>query len=1109
MMNFTFLKEKPNFNSFSTACIEAEQSLSVSPSMCVISTRRALELAVKWVYQFDNDVAVPYRDNLSTLIHAQQFLNIIDPDLIPLIKYIVKAGNVAVHTNAAVNRDAAILGLRNLYEFIAWIDYRYAKDYTATEFDETLLQVGSEKRERPEILLEISEQMRKYDTKLDDLRKFNEELRQEITLQRDNNIRAVEFHVNDLSEFETRKKYIDLDLKLAGWEFGNNLEVEVSVEGMPNKSKSGFVDYVMYGDNGKPIGIIEAKRTTIDPKEGRQQAKLYADALERKTGQRPVIFYSNGFTTYIWQDDYPARQTSGFYTKEDLQLIIDRRDLKKPLLDITINDDISNRYYQKEAIIATCDALENNQRKMLLVMATGSGKTRTAISLVDVLTERNWVKNVLFLADRTALLKQAFRNFNHLMPHLTLCNLLESKENPEDCRMVFSTYATMMNAIDNQERKGGGKLFTVGHFDLIIIDESHRSIYQKYSSIFDYFDGLLVGLTATPKGDIDKNTYSVFDLENGVPTFGYELDKAVDDEFLVNYRTMETTTTFMDEGIRYDNLSEEEKAEYEEIFGDDPVPKDIDGNALNKWLFNINTIDQVLKDMMANGIKIEGGDKIGKTIIFAKNHKHANLIKERFDILFPYLGGSFAELIDYSINYYQSLIDDFSVTHKMPQIAISVDMLDTGIDVPEVVNLVLFKKIRSKVKFWQIIGRGTRLCPDLFGPGQNKDHFIVFDYCRNFEFFRANKNGIVNRPMKTLTERLFNVQVDIVRETQGLEYQTDFYSQYRQRTLDDILNEIQKLEEENFRNRQYIQYIDKYRDPSNWQAISAVQSDEIKQHISPLIPPIQGDELVKRFDLLILTIEAAYFDVKNATSAIKKVMLTAEELSKFGTLPQVKEQKEIIQKAREQEFWEAANVEEIEEVRFALRELVRLIPAEVQKIYYTNFQDEIIEQKGNGPLVNGDELVSYRQKVEYYLKAHQDHITIRKLRQNKALTRQELENLEGILWKELGTREQYTKDFGDTPITKLVRQIVGVDQKAANKAFSEFLSNEHLNAEQTRFVKLIVDYIVKNGMLENKVLEEEPFKTVGSISTIFKDNISDAKKVIKIIETFNRNLDIS
>ncbi|WP_025118631.1 DEAD/DEAH box helicase family protein [Bacillus sp. H1m] len=1107
--NFEFLREKVEFNSFANSCLEAERSLQVSPATCAILTRRGLELAVKWLYTSDSELKIPYQDNLSTLIHERTFMSIIDEDLFPLIKYIVKLGNVAVHTNSMITRDEAVLALHNLHQFVDWLDYCYSEEYSDSQFKEEVLLTGETLRKRPEEYKELYETLSSKDRKLEDLMRENGQLRKELTEKRLENTEQYDFQVDELSEFDTRKIYIDLELKLAGWEFGRDVLEEYQVSGMPNNQGIGFVDYVLLGDNGKPIAVVEAKRTSYDASKGKQQAKLYADCIEQMHGQRPLVFYTNGFDIRLWNDmNYPERKVSGFYTKADLQLLIDRRTIQRALIDIEIKDEISNRYYQKEAILSVCEAIEAKQRKMLLVMATGSGKTRTAISLVDVLVRHNSVKNVLFLADRTALVLQAKKNFNNLLPSMTLCNLLDNKDNPELSRMVFSTYPTMMNAIDDTKRKDGNKLFTVGHFDLIIVDESHRSIYKKYRTIFEYFDGIILGLTATPKDEIDKNTYDIFGLETGAPTYAYELEQAVKNGYLVEYRTIESTSKILDDGIRYDELSDEEKEQYEDTFNEE-AGEEISNSAVNQWLFNDNTIDQVLNDLMEKGIKVEGEDKLGKTIIFANNSKHAKRIVERFNHIYPEYNGKFASQIDYKVDYVQTLIDDFSTKDKYPQIAVSVDMLDTGVDIPEVVNLVFFKKVRSKSKFWQMIGRGTRLCPDLFGVGQDKEYFLIFDYLRNFEFFRENQKGIEGIGSIGLTERIFNMKVDIIKELQALDYQEEPYVGHRNGLIDDVYREIKRLNEENFQVRMHLQFVHKYKNRSNWQALNVTNINEIKEHISPLIISIADDELAKRFDSVMYSIELAKLTAKNATRPITSVVKTAEELSKLSTIPQINEKRDILIKVQSDEFWEEASIFELEEVREAIRELVKFLEKENQKDYYTNFKDIFTSiGKEETAFYGSNDLQNYRKKVNQYLKEHQDQTAIYKLRHNKSLTQQDVQTLEGILWAELGSQDDYKKEFGDTPITKLVRQIVGLDQAAANEAFSEFLNEEKLNVNQLRFVKLIIDYVVKNGMLEKKVLQEDPFRTLGSVTELFRDNIDDVRGIIQVIDMINRNTEV-
>ena len=1110
MSNFEFLKGKKNFESFTNACLEAEKSILVSPSTTAILSRRALELSVKWLYTFDSDLVLPYQDNISSLIHNNSFIELIDYEMLPIIKYVIKLGNVAVHTNANIKRGEAILSLNNLHKFVSWIDYCYADEFTAEEFDEDLLLEGEEKRTRPEELKNLYDKLSAKDKKIEEIRKQNEDLIKELTKKRKESKENYDFNIDEISEFETRKRYIDVELKLSGWDIGSDVGEEIEVKGMPNNEGVGYVDYILYGDNGKPLAVIEAKRTSKDPKIGQQQAKLYADCLEKQYGQRPVIFFTNGFETYIWDDynNYSERRVYGFYKKSELQLMVDRRNNKISLKNINIKDEISNRYYQKEAIINVCEALEKRQRKMLLVCATGTGKTRTAISIVDVLTRHNWIKNVLFLADRKALVKQAKNNFSKLLPNLPLCNLLDNRDNPEESRMIFSTYPTMMNAIDETKSKDGKRLFTPGYFDLIIIDESHRSIYKKFKAIFDYYDAYLIGLTATPRNEIDKNTYSIFDLESGVPTYAYEYEKAVEDKFLVDYTTIECKTEIMESGIKYDELSEEEKEDFEATFDDNEnIDKEIGNSAINEWLFNANTIDLVLNKLMSEGLRVEGGEKLGKTIIFAKNSRHAKAIVERFNKIYPEYGGNFAKVIDYSTNYVETLIDDFSDKNKMPQIAVSVDMLDTGIDIPEILNLVFFKKVRSKTKFWQMIGRGTRLCPDLLGLGQDKEKFLIFDFCNNFEFFRVNPKGFEGGKVETITEKLFNVKVQIIKELQALKYcENEEYVELRKNLVEELLNNINSLNEDNFLVRMNLKYVQKYKNEKEWEALGEVAVNELKELVSMLIVPLNDDELAKRFDLVMYNIQLAYLQGTSATRGIKSVIDTAEQLSKLGTISQIQEKKYVIEKVMTESFWESADIFEVDEVREALRNLIKYLQKEGQIIYYTDFKDLIIAEEKNDSMYNVNDLKNYRKKVEHYLSEHKDEMAIYKLRNNKKLTKEDIKHLENIMFMELGGKSDYEKEFGNTPVTKLVRNLVGLDIEAANEAFSEFLNNENLNSNQIHFIKLIIDYIVKNGMIDdNRVLTEDPFRTVGNIVELFEDNIDIRGKLLNTIKSIKDN----
>lgn len=801
---------------------------------------------------------------------------------------------------------------------------------------------------------------------------------------------------------------------------------------------------------------MEAKKASVNPEVGEVQVKEYAEALEKHIGYQPICFITNGLKHYIL-DGPNRRQIAGFYSQEELQLVMDRRHLQKPLEDISskIRDDISGRHYQKHAIASVCEAFSNHRRQALLVMATGAGKTRTAVSLVDILSRHNWVKNVLFLADRTSLVKQAYDSFRKLLPDLSVCNFLEDKEGAQSSRMVFSTYPTMIGAISGQEEVNQ-RPFTVGHFDLIIIDESHRSIYQKYKSIFDYFDARIVGLTATPRQDLDKNTYGFFNLENGVPTYAYDLEEAVKDGYLVAYHSIETKLKLPTDGLHYDDLSEEEKEHFDSKFEDDSCEKDIDGSVFNSFVFNKSTVEIVLNELMTRGIQTASGDEIGKTIIFAKNHDHAEYIRGIFNNRYPEKGSDYAQVIDYSIKHYQTLIDDFKIEEKYPQIAISVDMLDTGIDVPEVVNLVFFKKVRSKTKFWQMIGRGTRLCKDLFGPEQDKENFLVFDYGDNFDYFRADPRDGEGRHIVSLTQRLFNIKVDLIRELQGLQYQEDQFARaYRQQLVSELQGRIESLNELDFRVRMVLDTVYSYRKLESWQNLTAVTSETIQKNLSPLLfDEDKEDEMARRFDLWLLHIQLGQLTAKSSTVHISQVMKTARALSAIGNIPQVFEQAEIIRKVQEPEFWKEVNLSDLE-------------------------------------------------KVEHYLKTHLDEESISKLYHNKKLTSDDMLALEKLLWEKLGSKADYQSHYENKAIPRLVREIIGLDRESANRIFSKFLSDENLNARQISFVKLIVDYIVENGFLETKVLTQEPFKSYGSVQLLFQHQLPVLRNIVQIIELIN------
>ncbi len=1109
MSNFEFLQKEEIFKTFADECVESEKSIAINTVTTAIMTRRALELAVKWMYANDKELVVPYQDNISTLIHDITFKNIIDGRLFNEIKYIVKLGNFAVHNNKKISRDEVVLSLNYLFNFCKWMQYSYSDDFEELKFDEGVLPAENVEivtvKEREDLFSKLSEK----DKKLEQAQKENEELRKKLTNKREKKELTYDFKVSDnISEYATRKRYIDLDLKLANWDFDKNITEELEIAGMPNNAGVGYVDYVLFGDNGLPLAVVEAKKTTRDPRVGQQQAKLYADCVETKYGQRPVIYYTNGFEILMWDDmQYSPRKVSGFYTKNELQLLVNRRKNTTSLDHVFINDDISNRDYQHEAIKSVCETLEEGHRKALLVMATGSGKTRTAISIVDVLTGKNWVKNVLFLADRTVLVKQAKNNFKKLLPNMSACNLLSSKENPEDSRIVFSTYQTMINEIDCRKTKDGNILFTPGHFDLIIVDEAHRSIYKKYQAIFDYFDGIVVGLTATPRSDVDRNTYRFFEIENDVPTYAYDLEQAIKEGYLVDYHTIETSTDFMDRGIKYNELSEEDKTDYENLFEEDEFEEEISSTEINERLFNRDTIKKLLELLMSKGIKVEGGDKLGKTIIFARNHKHAVKIVDVFNELYPNYKGEFAKIIDNQIEYRESLIDDFSMAKSMPQIAVSVDMLDTGVDVPEIVNLVFFKPVKSKIKFWQMIGRGTRLCKDLFGYGQDKKEFYIFDYCKNFEFFSANEKGIEASVISGITEKIFNYKLEIIAELQSIDYQElQDYVEIRNELVNEFLNEIAKLNKESFIVRGKTHFVEKYNKVDSWNYLSVLDLNEIKTNLTPIFVSSDDEENAKRFDSLIYSLQIRRMRKESHVRQISQVINVVESLKGLGTVPKVMAQKELIKAVTEEEFWNRANYFDIEEIRIKLRELIQFLDRTPKKILYTDFEDTILPLNEDANFIyNVNDFSDYRKKVNKFLQGNLENIVIYKLRHNERLNKKEYLDLQRIMIEELGSNNEYAQVFGNKNIMEVVRSIVGLEPEIAKKIFVKYTNYNKLNTKQIKFVKLIIDYIVKNGVVEMEVLQEDPFRSVGEVADIFEDNINVITNIVNDIKQINEN----
>ncbi|MFT6228110.1 MAG: type I restriction enzyme R subunit [Paracoccaceae bacterium] len=1122
MTQFAFLSAE--FPALHNSAKKAEAAALSDPRGACFYARLTLETALKWLFETDPALQTPYQDSLAALIHEPSLMQLAGQAIVTKARYVKDQGNRAAHDARPVSAQAASTTVRELFHICYWIARTYARtarpdpgltfdleklEKTITISASTVEQIKAlkGKHDAAETQLKAEREAR---TASDEGRAALEaelaSLRAEVAAARKANDAIPDDH--DYDEATTRDAFIDLLLAEAGWPLADARDREFPVKGVPNATGEGFVDYVLWGSGGKPLAVVEAKRTKIDARTGQQQAKLYADCLEEKYGMRPVIFYTNGYEHWMWDDAmYPARPVAGFLKRDELELLHQRRGTRRRLRDIDVDPAIAGRFNQTRAIRHVNEAFETDaQRKALLVMATGSGKTRTVIALIDQLMRANWARRVLFLADRRALVKQAHGAFKAHLPTAPSANLLQrhdpAKNDHSGARVFLSTYPTMMGLIE--EMQNGQRSFGPGHFDLIVIDEAHRSVYRKYRAIFEYFDSLLIGLTATPRDEIDRDTYSLFQLERGVPTDAYDLEDAVSDGYLTPPQAVSVPLKFQRDGITYDSLSDEEKAEWDALEWDEDgtIPDRVDATEINKFLFNADTVDKVLEHLMAHGIKVDGGDRLGKTIIFAKNSRHAKFITERFDANYPHFKGAFARQIDYSVDYVDSLIDDFSDAHKAPHIAVSVDMLDTGIDVPEVVNLVFFKIVRSKTKFWQMIGRGTRLCPDLFGPGEDKAHFLVFDFCQNFEFFNQNPNVIDGAAGEAIGKRLFTARVDLIAQLGEVDAD---HGALAEDLRDRLHAEVAGMNLDNFMVRRKRRHVERFQDRGAWASLDAADRDALSSEVAGLPSAFVDDDLAaKQFDLLILTAQLALLrGDAGFAKAMAKIRAIASELEALDNIPIVAKQIELILELQTDGFWTDVTPEMLEAVRRALRGLVQLIEPKNRKIVYTDFEDQI----GDGEAVTlgavgpGLDKGRFKLKVRRFLDDHRDHISLQKLRRAEQLTRQDIDELERM-FVEQGVGDAATLDElrqqGGLGI--FLRSLVGLDREAAKAAFSGLEGLGAMTASQTEFINLIIDHLTEQGALDTARFYESPFTDIDAqgIAGVFEP--TQIKRIIQAVE---------
>jgi len=1117
MTNFDFI-QLPQIKSLT---LDAEKSTLLDPRSSCINARIALEATLHWMFDHDDELSHPYESNLNAYLKETTFKETTPPHILSSCEAIRRAGNQAAHEYRPIPATTSRYTIAELHKVLYWFTRVYFDENLKSIFDPNLLPAGATQdkgREEAQKLAESLSQRLEEETKH---RAVAEEelakLREEVAAQKAASQAKPDTH--DYSEADTRKFYIDLLLAEAGWKVGSDgVKEEYELSGVKRNATRtglGYADYVLFNADGKPLAVVEAKKTSIDPIEGKAQAADYADALEAKFSQRPLIYYTNGYELYFWDDQfYPPRKVAGFFKRDELDLAIQRRTTRQSIKQAYINKDIVDRPYQIASIRAICSHYEDHHRRSLVVMATGTGKTRTAIALVELLQKANWAKRVLFLCDRDSLIIQTKRAFTKNLPN-TVSVDLRSTRTDTNARICLSTYQTMMNLVD--ETENGVRAFSPAHFDFIVIDEAHRSIYQKYQALFSYFDGLLLGLTATPRSEVDRNTYQLFELEDKNPTYAFELEDAVAKDYLVPYEALKVSTGFTRKGIKYSELSPEEQEEYEDKFSDPitgAMPEEISPEALNRWLFNRPTVEGFVRNLMEYGIKVQGGDKLGKTIIFALNAKHAQFIVDCFDSAFPKHAGRFCARIDYTLGKdAQPLIDKFSDPKLEPTIAVSVDMLDTGIDVPEVVNLVFAKPVYSQVKFWQMIGRGTRLCPNLFAPDDHKKSFLIFDYCGNLDFFANNPEGKIVRTPEAMTAKIFKsalaLSIRLSKANESIEV--------GKKHLQFCRDYVNGLNESSFIIRPYLRHVEKYKRDDSWEHLTDEAIADLTTFLAPLPSEFDfGEEYARRWDLLLLRTELALLDGnKEYDSNILAIQRTAEDLRRRSSIPEVKKVMPLLDTILTDEYWETMTIAGLDEIREAMRNLIQYIDPSAKKLVYTTFADKVDPPEPvPNPPKTGLDLTQYRKRMDKLLQDNRDHITINKIRRLIPLTEVDLTELDRLLFagKE-EEREIFIRLYGDKaksqlevanpPISLLIRSLLGLEREDVEKKLADYINRSGFNTKQIAFIDTLVDYFVRDGFVPVGALYEPPFDQFHfeGPEGLFGDS---AEKVFDFVEMANR-----
>ncbi|MCK8132222.1 DEAD/DEAH box helicase family protein [Pseudoalteromonas sp. 2CM28B] len=1128
-MNFEHIQSKwPELHQLAAF---AEEYAITDPQSSLVKLRCFAEKVVGYLYK-ELSLPVLPTSNIFDKLTADDFTSAVPRLITDKLHAIRKSGNQAAH-EGKVDQQQAIWILKESYFVASYLFMAYANgthqecpEFKAPEQTQPTNQSDAEfAKKNKQLTKQLAENQARLKRALDELEAAElaqkqaqqqaAKLKQTIDAEklaqvktRNEQIVNSSFNFN---EGETRKRIIDLDLRNAGWhvalddESTEDVGKEVKVTDQPTTTGVGYVDYVLWDDDGKPLAVIEAKRTRENIEKGRQQATLYANALEKQYGQRPVIFYSNGWDIKILDDTqgYNSRGLYGYYSKDSLQYLIKQRTLKKDLNKTPIDTAVAGRLYQMETITRVCERFSDKHRKALIVQATGTGKTRVSIALAKRLLDAGWAKRVLFLCDRKELRKQAGNAFTEFTKEPVHIVGKSAKNTAASARVFIATYPGMLRIMNK---------YDVGYFDLIVADESHRSIYNIYGDIFKYFDALEVGLTATPVEMVSRSTCDLFGCDYKLPTANYPLEDAIEQGNLVPYKIVSYTTQFLREGIKKDNLTDEQIAQLEEQ-GIDPNELDFDAKQIDEAIKNKDTNRLILRNLMEKGLRDKDGQLPGKTIIFARNIAHAELMAQLFSELYPQHGANFCRVIHSKYERAEELIDDFkSSDENSMRIAVSVDMLDTGIDVPECVNLVFAKPIKSKVKFWQMIGRGTRLCENLYGPGQHKTHFLIFDHWANFEYFDENPEEDDVKQAKSLLQKLFEARV-ILAQTALKKANIDVFDQ----TIKLIHDDICLLPMESISVRDNWQVVETFKDLKRLNQFIPDDVQKLLEEVEPLMQwrNIMGQSEAYKFDLELTTIQTLIFTDANQIDLAKQSIMNKVESLQMH-LNEVRSKAPAIAEIQTQQYWQYLTHAALEQSRINLRSIIHLRNKSVKPptsdfvLDIKEDENQIHEADRLTKIVSIDYQI-YRQEVEKTLTPlFETDIVLKKIRNGEPVTEADLAQLSSLVHTQnpsvdLNTLKEFFPE-STASLDKILRTIVGMDKNAIEQSFTTFVQqiHTHVNAKQQRFIGMLKNHLIRHGSIEIAQLYGAPFTQIHDMGLdgVFSQQQAD------VIEQFIKQFDV-